>query len=125
MEERFDELDRRHLHHSLAYCEHICRPSPRWQVLRGYIFIRSGGWCEMCWDQAATQVHHRTYDRLGDEAFLDLLAVCANCHRGLSHTPNAPASGKPGFATFRQLEQIAAGFNELYATGWRPGREGH
>jgi hypothetical protein len=71
-------------------------------------------------DAVATQVHHVTYDRLGDEAPTDLLAVCAKCHRGVSQTPAAPVNGKPGFVTFRQLEQLGAAWVKLCATGWRP-----
>lgn len=77
--------------------------------------IRSGGCCEVCLSGAtATQVHHVSYANLGNEDVnADLLAVCRPCHDGISHRPNAPASGKPDGATWRQLEQLALTFNRL------------
>lgn len=78
-------FDRRHLAHSLAYCMHICWPSPEWQVLRAQVMIRSDGRCEVCRTATATQVHHVTYERLGHEDVeRDLLAVCRGCHAGIT-----------------------------------------
>lgn len=55
--------------------------SPRWESKRLNILKRDNFICkyENC-TRKATQVHHLTYDRLGDELPEDLLSICAKCH---------------------------------------------
>lgn len=55
--------------------------SPEWRRRRNAILQRADGWCERCGHVRATEVHHLTYVRLGDERPDDLLALCAFCHR--------------------------------------------
>lgn len=57
--------------------------SPQWQTLRRVVLARAGGICEHCRSAKATQIHHKTYDRLGNELPDDLLAVCDACHGAL------------------------------------------
>ena len=41
----------------------------------------ANGRCRICSDKAAPlEVHHATYERLGQEAAGDLLALCHDCH---------------------------------------------
>jgi len=55
-----------------------------WKKLRQKILNRSNHICEGCGEAAATQVHHMNYERWeGNELLIDLLAVCAECHRKL------------------------------------------
>lgn len=54
--------------------------SAQWQVKRRLVFERSGGTCEGCRQAKATQVHHLTYDHLGNELLWELAAVCRECH---------------------------------------------
>ncbi len=66
-------------HH--AYLLYLC--SPDWAAKRTAVLARKHGLCEYeggCGNRA-TQVHHRTYDRIGAEKLEDLLAVCSTCHR--------------------------------------------
>jgi predicted HNH restriction endonuclease len=52
--------------------------------LRQKVLNRSNHVCEGCGDAKATQVHHMNYERWGgNELLIDLLAVCADCHRKL------------------------------------------
>ncbi|HEY7195460.1 MAG TPA: hypothetical protein VH439_17085 [Gemmatimonadales bacterium] len=66
-------------------------------------YRRGGPRCEVHWEQGrkiverspnlvglgdrcrhrATQVHHKTYERLGDERMEDLVACCRSCHRAV------------------------------------------
>jgi len=39
--------------------------------------------CEQPWTLRSGDLHHRSYDRLGDEAFTDLLPLCRDCHTRL------------------------------------------
>jgi 5-methylcytosine-specific restriction endonuclease McrA len=54
--------------------------SEDWQRMRNYMFALRGYRCEWC-DAPATDVHHRTYERLGHELPIDLQVLCRQCHR--------------------------------------------
>lgn len=54
--------------------------SPEWARRRALVMRRAGGICEGCGEQAATQVHHLTYDNVGAEFLWQLVAVCGDCH---------------------------------------------
>ena len=65
-----------------AYRAHL--DSPEWKRKRAMVFARSNFQCERgeCMNRAE-QVHHLTYERLGEEPLEDLQAVCIACHRQL------------------------------------------
>jgi len=57
--------------------------SPEWKRRRQHAIELAGYCCEACgataWD-TRLEVHHLTYERLGDEADKDLVAMCPKCH---------------------------------------------
>jgi hypothetical protein len=57
------------------------RKSPRWQTNRRAVMERAQGLCEGCRRRPATEVHHLTYDNVGNEFLWELRAVCSHCHR--------------------------------------------
>lgn len=59
------------------------RASREWALKRQAVLRRSGGLCERCLARA-TQIHHTTYERIGEERLTDLMAVCAPCHAFVS-----------------------------------------
>jgi 5-methylcytosine-specific restriction endonuclease McrA len=61
--------------------------SDKWADLRRRVFLRSKGICEGCGERRAVQVHHLTYERLGDEMLFDLAAVCMTCHEKIHGRP--------------------------------------
>jgi hypothetical protein len=54
--------------------------SPEWQRLREQILHRANGRCEGCGQRKAVQVHHLTYEHVGQEFLWELRAVCNECH---------------------------------------------
>jgi len=54
--------------------------SDEWQDKRTNVFKRSGYICEGCGNKRATEVHHRTYDHVGEEMLFELVALCNLCH---------------------------------------------
>lgn len=56
------------------------RKTKRWQGKRCPIMKRAGYKCQKCKKRPATQVHHKTYKRIGRERLSDLSAVCGGCH---------------------------------------------
>lgn len=62
--------------------------SALWKWIRGKVFKQKGHTCALC-DRRATQVHHRSYDRLTLKGIiLDFLEpICSGCHRKIEVTP--------------------------------------
>jgi len=58
--------------------------SPEWFARTELVRQRLDGLCEVCELRWATEVHHRTYERLGFERDEDLLSICHMCH-GMIH----------------------------------------
>jgi 5-methylcytosine-specific restriction endonuclease McrA len=54
--------------------------SRRWRIIRAMVLTLHRRRCAMC-DATATEVHHRTYERVGREWLSDLTPVCSACHR--------------------------------------------
>lgn len=54
--------------------------TPKWREKARLVLRRAGGRCEGCLLADATQVHHLTYERVGDEMLFDLVAICKPCH---------------------------------------------
>lgn len=70
--------------------------SPEWRIRRANILARDGGICRICIEAEARQVHHLTYDRVGEELDEDLVSVCFNCHKSL-HTAEKNDESDPIF----------------------------
>lgn len=61
--------------------------SKRWRKLREKFLARHDSKCDRCgwkkttWDRSRTiDLHHKTYERLGEEIDADLELVCSVCH---------------------------------------------
>ena len=63
----------------MPYQEYL--QSPEWNRRRTEQLRRAGFRCQVC-NEANVQlhVHHRTYERRGNEAFRDLIVLCSSCH---------------------------------------------
>lgn len=57
------------------------RKTPEWRTRRNRVLLRAGNKCELCYESGLLDVHHRTYDRYGDELLNDLIALCRSCHQ--------------------------------------------
>jgi 5-methylcytosine-specific restriction endonuclease McrA len=61
-----------------TYPEYLA--SPAWQRTRRQALLRADFTCARCRATTRLQVHHVTYQRLGDEWPDDLEVLCAACH---------------------------------------------
>jgi 5-methylcytosine-specific restriction endonuclease McrA len=68
------------------------RKSYHWKIVRDRVLARCNGICEGCHGRTAANVHHLTYERLGNEDMGDLLALCRQCHESFH---NMTTDGKP------------------------------
>ena len=69
--------------------------TPEWRRTRAAALVRAGYSCSL--DVAHTEnleVHHRTYERRGEELETDVVVLCRDCHRA-HHAHN----GRPGKAS--------------------------
>ena len=54
--------------------------SEHWQDLRRRMLKRASFACQLCNSKGRLNVHHRTYERRGQEPYSDLIVLCENCH---------------------------------------------
>ena len=55
--------------------------SEEWRKRADRVLIFWKNACAICSTTKCLHVHHRTYERLGDELLTDLLPLCENCHK--------------------------------------------
>lgn len=71
-----DEEDRRWDRWYRAYLASFA-----WRQRRSAVLQRDEFTCQGCLAANATQVHHLTYDHVGNELLFELVSVCDECHR--------------------------------------------
>ncbi len=64
---------------SARYRKHL--RSAKWRYLKARIINSRGHWCERCGLGYGLELHHKTYERLGDELITDVELLCDQCHR--------------------------------------------
>lgn len=68
-----------------------------WKQIRAKVLQRANGRCEICgylpWKDGVLQVHHKTYENLGNEQLDDLVCVCPWCHMKI-HGKRSPQNVK-------------------------------
>lgn len=64
----------------MPYAEYL--QTPWWKVRRNRALSRVKYCCERCQVNRELQVHHTSYERLGQEADEDLQVLCRGCHLG-------------------------------------------
>jgi len=74
-----------------TYADYLA--SDHWKdVRRRFWSSKLGQRCAGCKGKP-TQIHHRTYARLGDERLNDLVAVCRPCHVYIHESENVMVKG--------------------------------
>lgn len=63
---------------ALPYDEYL--KTDHWQQVRQEAHKRDGGRCRVCNSPENLNVHHRTYERLGEELPDDVTTLCQPCH---------------------------------------------
>jgi hypothetical protein len=63
---------------AMPYPEYL--ESPEWQDIRKRKLKQARYKCELCNATGTLDVHHRTYERRGDERLSDLIVLCRECH---------------------------------------------
>jgi hypothetical protein len=58
--------------------------SDLWREKRRLVLERDGYRCQVWLQHVATEVHHKTYARLGHEPLEDLISLCRACHEAIT-----------------------------------------
>lgn len=72
------DAERKRLQRHLRYEAHL--NSPEWSAKRQLVLKRDGYTCRCCLTAHAQEVHHLSYEHLGDEYGWELQSVCRPCH---------------------------------------------
>lgn len=103
----------------LEYSQYL--DSDAWKQRRTHVRRRSRGWCERCKVGRIADVHHLTYERVGNEDASDLIAVCRPCHEYLhglrDADPAATKFTKQEAACVREIEKLRSNGN-WKLVGW-------
>ena len=65
--------------------------SAEWAARRSWKIAEADGRCQVCDSAIGLEVHHRTYERLGDERQSDLVVLCRQCHELFHGTSGGPS----------------------------------
>lgn len=76
----------------ITYQEYL--DSPHWKDIRKRFWASKlhDNKCGICGNKEALQVHHKTYQRIGNEKLHDFELLCGKCHKGL-HIEASNAKG--------------------------------
>lgn len=55
--------------------------SPHWQATRKKALKHYDNQCTICGSKVKLNVHHFTYENIGNESIHELTVVCEGCHR--------------------------------------------
>lgn len=55
--------------------------SDAWKDKRRLVIHKQGDICQGCLNAAIDDIHHLSYDNLGDELLFQLVGLCRNCHK--------------------------------------------
>lgn len=79
---------------------------PEWKARRARHLLTYGKRCEACHRTQDIEVHHRTYQRMGDELDTDLAVLCDDCHTLVHQIHKAMAFTTLDSATGVFIEQM-------------------
>jgi hypothetical protein len=65
---------------SPKYKYYLYLSSPEWKAKRELVYKRDEYKCQKCLAKDVDDVHHLTYENLGNEKLIDLISVCRDCH---------------------------------------------
>lgn len=61
--------------------------SDEWARKRNLVLKRDNYTCQACLINKASDIHHRTYENLGNELMWELVSVCRGCHERIHNKP--------------------------------------
>jgi 5-methylcytosine-specific restriction endonuclease McrA len=81
IEKRNEEFEKKRIEHTEKYHEYL--RTEKWKGKREKVLKRDNNLCQACLINKATEVHHKTYEKIFDEPLFDLVSLCHPCHSKL------------------------------------------
>lgn len=82
--------------------------SDAWKIRRRKVLQRCNGICEGCHEAPVAEVHHLTYENVGQELLYQLVGLCDNCHQ-IAHLENPLAGQRKQIQRNEMLERSIYG----------------
>ena len=77
-DEREERAKNKQIEWRRKYNEHL--NSEEWQAIRALALKRDKHLCQGCMTEPATEVHHLSYENMGQELLWELISTCRACH---------------------------------------------
>jgi len=87
---------------TVDYNIYINSPAWKYSAARLAAITRDNRECSMCSDKNSLEVHHTTYERLGNELITDLITLCKDCH---IHTHKIAGKGASTYPPIKHPEK--------------------
>lgn len=58
-----------------------------WKKIRKKALEKADNKCQLCSSKEILQVHHNTYENVGNEKLTDLVVLCRECHSNFHNKP--------------------------------------
>lgn len=78
---------------SMPYADYV--ETPEWFNVRMSALDAAGSRCQVCNTDDGLDVHHRTYERRGNEVLEDLTVLCRECHQRFHDFGELVPGGEP------------------------------
>lgn len=101
---------------TMPYEEYLL--TPEWQEKRKQVLDHAKHRCQICNSSESLNVHHRTYERRGNEDLADLTVLCKNCHSQF-HDRVSAQERKSTFSTLLEIAEETS--NSEQSTGLSTG----
>lgn len=99
-------MDRARLEELKAMAPRDYLLTPEWKAKRRQALKFQGNHCQVCRSTNGLNVHHNTYERVGEESMDDLAVLCRSCHR-IYHANGKLASSQNRRACKFRLRKIS------------------
>ena len=96
---------------------HVYMASREWRLKRKEVIAEHHNICQRCGSGPIQNVHHLTYERLGNEETEDLVGLCRACHEYVS----GERESDPGIAVVRELIRTKGITPDFRGTSWDSG----
>jgi 5-methylcytosine-specific restriction endonuclease McrA len=88
----------------MTYAEYL--ETPHWRETRAAALARAGGRCQVCNSRESLEVHHNTYENLGQEEPEDLCVLCDECHELYSERLPAASARSASNADLSEASRV-------------------
>lgn len=96
--------------------------SPEWKAKRDQAHELAKHRCQLCNSPERLHVHHRTYERIGQEDPTDLTVLCDRCHANFHDVAEALPTYENGQVIFRELAKMHGGNKRVTVGPAHPNR---